>query len=243
MDDFGSFKSLGFAFLLAGCATSVPTRSVVGDTLSYHAVATAVDREKARFQAEGAALEDLANECSLIPKNTRVENENFDKGGYENKVGSTLMVPLAECMRARTTLEPNSIREVADPLLTARLKLYQDFVETGRVPFIHEMVRVDVPEEMPVAPDRDSHWDDTEFYYVLRQTLAYQKQIAVLAPKSAFATLPEVRRFDAAVEPVESLLRSMQTNNPSLRTKPLAWSDLKDTPRVPRPECLRRGSR
>lgn len=240
MDAFVSFRWLALASTLVACASRPPARSLDDDMLSYRATATAVDLEKARFKAEGAALEDLANECSLIPQTTRIETKHHDKRGYENKVEAVARVPLADCMRARPALEPQAIRNQADADLTSRLHRYQNFQETGRLPSHPGAARVEVPEEMPIAPDRDSHWDDTEYFYVLRQTLAYQKQIPVLAPAQAFSSLSEARRFTAAVEPVEALLRAMQKNNPSLRIKPLAWSELKDPVRVARPECLRK---
>lgn len=241
MDVFASFKWIGLASILAACASREPARSVVDGTLSYRATATAVDFDKARFKAEGAALEDLANECSMIPKTTKVETEHHAKSDYENKVAAVVKVPLGDCMRARPTLEPQAIRAQAEVDLTTRLNFYQDFQETGRTPRPgRDVPRVQVPEELPVAPDRDSHWDDTEYFYVLRQTLAYQKQIPVLATPQAFESLTDARRFTAAVEPVEALLRAMQKNNPSLRIKPLAWSELKDPLRVPRPDCLRK---
>lgn len=236
MDATAFFRSGLCALALSACATRPPARSVVDGTLRYRASARAVDAEQAILQAEGAALEDLANECSMIPNTTTIERRATGQTGYENKAAAIVKVPLNDCMRARPTLDPASVRALADPDLTARLKRYQDLQEMGKA----GPVSVKVPEDLPVAPDRDSHWDDTEYYYVLRQTLAYQKQIPVLAPAGAFASLTDARRFIASVEPVEALLRAMQANNPSLRTKPLAWSEMKDPLRVTRPECLRR---
>ena len=81
-----------FIFLVvAGCATEssdrpfsvpewtkAPTRTVDNGYIVYIGSGEDSAKDRASFKAEGAALQDLANECSFVPKGTRLE-DRFDK--------------------------------------------------------------------------------------------------------------------------------------------------------------------
>lgn len=215
--------------------TQAGTRSVEGNRIVYVGRATAVNKETAVAKAEGSALEDIANECSMVPKSTRVESRYSVRGTYEYDVRVKVSVEWAECDLARQTIDPGAIRYYANAPLTAQLLQYQDRNEDLKP----QVLEIQPPQELPGVPERDSHWDDTQHYYVLRQALVYLKMIAVLAPKDAYAPFSaQAKQYAGSVQPVVQQLNSMQINNPALKDKPLAWTELHDRPRILRPDAL-----
>ena len=69
-------------FALGGCATaptlpdwtSEPARVVDNGYIVYTGSGLESDPNTAQFVAEGTAIQDLANECSFVPKGARVED-------------------------------------------------------------------------------------------------------------------------------------------------------------------------
>jgi hypothetical protein len=240
------------AVFLTGCKSTAPNagdppqtpwyneapRQLEGERLVFTGNASAVDSANATFRSEGMALEDMANECSLVPRSAHVDKRYTERGTYEITVYTRVSVPAKECEDARQALNPSSIRAYAQPLLNAQLKRYQDYEEFGVIPAANPKP-VEVPGEVPSLPERDSHWDETLYYYVLRQGVMYEKQVVILTPENSFAPFsPAGKAFAAALEPALQELESMLANNPSLKQKAMAWSQLPEHPRLARPSVL-----
>jgi hypothetical protein len=80
--------------------TQHPTREVDGGYIVYIGVGEASNPERAQFKAEGQALEDLANECTMIPKGTRIEDRFVEKNDHFSKAYVKLALEFQECEQA-----------------------------------------------------------------------------------------------------------------------------------------------
>lgn len=227
---------------LAGCASTHgpadlgPGRALEGDQLVYRASSSAMNENDARLKAQGMVLEDLSNECSLLPHATRLEDVYRDANAYEITLTVEARVTMFDCTRARLAVDVASTRASASLGLTRTLKAAQD----GRQQ-LPRALALGGTEDPGAVLERDSHWDDTTYYYALRQSLAYLKQIATLAPEEALQSSRPLRgRLDAAITQTARALTSMEKSNSALRTRALTWSQLPDRPRILRPDLLER---
>src|SRR6185312_16331964 len=100
------------------------TRVVDNGYIVYVGVGHAPDPDRAQFKAEGQALEDLANECSMIPKGTRFEDRYSEKEEYETTAYVKVALEFQECDTAQRSLDPSEIRKLANVNFTEELKKY-----------------------------------------------------------------------------------------------------------------------
>src|SRR6202042_1536036 len=110
-----------------------PTRTVDNGYIVYVGAVEDISSERAQFKAEGLALEDLANECSMIPKGTRIEDRYMAKGDHDSTAYVKLALEFQECDQARHAVNPDDIRKVANVAFTDQLKKYQDLEATGEM--------------------------------------------------------------------------------------------------------------
>lgn len=224
--------------------TRQPTRVVDGVYVVYVGSAAAPSAERASFKAEGVALEDLANECSLLPKGTRVEDRYSEVGTHETVAYVKVAVEFQDCESGRAALSPEAIRAIANVPFTEQLKRYQDLSETGEMPPAGAVAAVEPPAVSEPAPVRDARVSETTHFYVVRQYVTYQKELVVLAPPTAYAPgSPESKRFVGAVSEPSRQLLVMEKANPTFKTAPQPWSHLTERPELPRPAGLRREHR
>lgn len=215
-----------------------PTRTVDNGYIVYVGSMGAATSEKAQFKAEGQALEDLANECSMIPTGTRIEDRYTETEKYGVTAFVKVGLEFQLCERAKKTLQPADIKQLASLQFTEQLKRYQDLVETGEMADQREDVEIQPPEQLQPAPDSNGMTASTHFI-VLRQYVAYQKQIVVLSPPTAYAsTSKESQNFATAVQPSTQKLAQLEEQNPTFKSNPTPWSRLQDRPKMARPESL-----
>ena len=205
------------------------TRNVDNGYIEYVGRSESVTLERTQFQAEGLALEDLANECSLVPKGTRIEDRFTDKtpNGYLAYV--KVAVEMQECDRASKSTDPLEIKKIANLPFTEQLKKYQDLMETGANPEIagnQGGVEVEPATEVSPPPER-GQMNDSVHFYVTRQYVAYQKEIVILSPPTAYQPQsPESHAFTTAVAPVQTQLQTSAASQPTLKTNPQPWSTI-----------------
>jgi hypothetical protein len=230
-------------FALAACSsapkapdwTTRPTREVDGGYIVYIGTGEASNPDRAQFKAEGQALEDLANECSLIPKGARVEDRYVQKEDHESKAFVKLALEFQECEEAKRTNDPENIQKLASVPFTEQLKRYQDLMETGDMP--DTVAQVTPPSEMAPPPTRAAGWDDRTHFFVMRQYVAYQKEVVVLAPPNYYAAnAPAAKQFTTFVQPTADQIHGIQEKAPALRTQ--AYSQIPNKPAVARPVAL-----
>lgn len=230
--------------VLAGCASKPvgpewihnPTREVDNGYIVYIGKGESSTAERSQFKAEGMALEDLANECSMIPKGTRIEDRYDEKDKYTDTAYVKVAVEFQECDAARKTLEPSEIKKIANVAFTEQLKRYQDLIETGEVPDRSEVASIEPPAEPSPMPER-SGWSESTHFYVQRQYVAYQKEIVVLSPPTAYPTGSVAsQKFVQTVQPTSEQINNIETKDPAVRKT--AWSGIADRPRSIRPAAL-----
>jgi hypothetical protein len=215
------------------------TRSVDNGYIVYIGNGVAMSNERAQFEAEGQALEDLANECSMIPKGTRLEDRYFEKTGHEYLAYVKVGVEFKDCEEMKKTVDPTEIKKLANVSFTQQLKRYQDLIETGEMVAAGENTEVELPSEISPAPPRASGMSENMHFYVVRQYVAYQKEVVVLSPSTAYAAnSPESQRFVSSVQPVTQQLQTIETKDSQLRNQPQPWSKLADRPKLQRPNVL-----
>ncbi|MBS1969728.1 MAG: hypothetical protein JSU04_05450 [Bdellovibrionales bacterium] len=241
-------KMILFLGLLGACASqpkvekpvwlTQPTRIVDNGYIVYVGSAEDGNAERAQFKAEGLALEDLANECSFIPKGARIEDRYSEKDKYFTKAYVKIGLEFAECEKAKHANDPATIREIANTSFTEQIRRYQDLSETGDMPDPAQYAALEVPPNVEPMPSSAGMSESTHFY-VVRQYVAYQKETVILSPPTMYAAnSPEAQHWSAAIQPAVTQVQTYQSKNPVLETKPEAWSHLADHPKLPRPETL-----
>jgi hypothetical protein len=239
------FVPLLFSGILLSCSSAPPaptgpdwirqpTRIVDGGYIVYIGTATASRPERAQFEAEGLALEDLANECSMIPKGARIEDRYSEKDKKDSKAWVKLALEFQECEEAKKALDPEAIKKIANVGFTQQLKKYQDLMETGEMP--QEVAEVEPPAEMTPPPARGG-WNDNTHFFVMRQYVAYQKEVVVLAPPTAYAVnSPASQSFTRGIAPTVEQIHGVEQASPALRGQ--AWSQVPARPVIARPASL-----
>lgn len=198
--------------------------------------------DDAQFKAEGLALEDLANECSMIPKGTRVEDRFTEqtKSGYTTY--TKIALELQECDEAQKTADPAEIRKIANVNFTDQLKKYQDMEETGFRGEAEDEEEITPPTEIAAAPAQGSYPPNVHFY-VTRQYVAYEKEVVVLSPPTAYQPgSVESTQFAQHVVPAQANVASMEMREPTLKTNPTPWSQLPNRPKIERPATLQKAA-
>ncbi len=245
-----------FQFILWSCAQAPvvsevpswihqPARSVDSGYLVYVAKASSGSVDRAQFKAEGLALEDLANECSIIPKGTRIEDrysEEIEKGIFYSyiKIGLEFQI----CESAKKSLQPKDIQELASQAFTEQLRKYQELIETGELPNVANLAEVTPPEQFAPPPERAATDDESSYVLATRQYVAYQKQIVVLSGPNAFAPNSlENQKFITAVSPSIQVISSSELKNPIFHTGSIVWSNFPNHSRIIRPPNLNGVSR
>lgn len=139
------------------------------DGLVYVGMGEDRNQQDARTKAEAIALQDLANDCSLIPQRTRVQEEHYDETvGILYRSFAKVTVALQDCQDAKAAQNLAQILNVAHPVLTAQLSLYQK--------------TYDAPEPAEAAPLLGSSVvSDSTHLFIVRQQLALTKQVIILS--------------------------------------------------------------
>ena len=245
----GALFVVGLLGLQVGCSSepllppspgwvSQPTRTVDNGYIVYVGESEASTQSRAQLQAEGVALEDLANECSMVPKGTRVEDRYHVRGKTGSHVFVKIAVEFQECNEASKSVDPLLIRQIANIQFTEQLKKYQDLEETGDMPDSAAVASITTPSDVPAAPSQGG-MSASIHYYAVRQYVAYQKEVVILSPPTAYQPASvESAHFVTQVQPAVTQVASYQTQDPALKSNPQAWSKLPDRPHMERPAAL-----
>lgn len=243
------FYTLVLCLLFTACASEPkkegpdwirqPTRTVDNGYIVYVGTGDSRDTERAQFKAEGMALEDLANECSFIPKGARLEDRYIVKGKNENTAYVKVAVEFQECTEAQKTLEPSDIKKLANTSFTEQLRRFQDLEETGELPDKSEYAVLDMPTEVQPPPQTQPGMSESVHFAVMRQYVAYQKQIVILSPATVYPPNSTAsHNFVTDLQPTVGQIQQTAAVNPTLVKNPQPWSKIYDRPKVARPAVL-----
>ncbi|MBC7371926.1 MAG: hypothetical protein H7326_10195 [Bdellovibrionaceae bacterium] len=236
-------------FLIVGCSSqpksnrpswlTEPTRTVDNGYIVYVGTAEDLNPDTAQFKAEGLALEDLANECSFVPKGARIEDRFRETEKSMTKSYVKLGLEFTACEKAKNATTPEQIKEFANNSFTEQIRRFQDLTETGSIPESSQYAEMDVPKDFSPAPAKATGMTDTVHFYAVRQYVAYQKEVVILAPPAAYAAnSPESQRFVAAVQPATTQIATYQSQNPELLKAPAPWSKVPHPVPMSRPAAL-----
>jgi hypothetical protein len=169
--------------------TRQPVRTQTDSTITY--IGTGEDRtpENALFKSDAIALQDLENECSLIPKTTSVQTDHFqEQVGIIYRSFSLVTVPVADCENAKNPLTLEQLHEQANPQLTAGVASYQK--------------SYDAPEKEEIAPLTETQISagiaDASRLFIIRQQVALGQQGLILSNPSA-SSLENIKKAKASI--------------------------------------------
>jgi hypothetical protein len=222
---------------LMSCSTSpkAPTqpewthqaaRTVDGGYIVYVETAEDGNPDKAKFKAEAAALEDLANECTFIPKETRIEDRFQTKTEHMNQSFVKVGLELQVCVQASKAVDPEEIRKLANVPMTEEVKRYQDLLgkpdldgEDG------EEVADGAELEPPLNPGATGGSASPVRFYVMRERIWYAKQDVILAPPATYA--PGSVAHTAYIQKVNAATTSVanyEANHAEIKNTPHPYS-------------------
>jgi len=242
---FAETRAAIFPTLLAifgGCAsvprlpawTQEPARLVDNGYIVYLGEAQEFNPNQAQFAAEGMAIQDLANECSFVPKRARVENHFVADANGSFEGYATVAINYDACVQAQNAVDPAQIKALASAPFMEELKRYQDFIGTSP-----QLAGIGGSAQSP-APPPPAVTDDVNFFFA-RQYVAYQKQIVILSPTYVYAPgSVAAKTYITRVTAVAKPMRAYYVQHPRLRTAPVTWSTIEPRVRQRYPRAFQR---
>jgi hypothetical protein len=197
--------------------------------------------ERARFKAEAAAIEDLANECSFVPKGARTEDRYDQKIGTLHRAYAKVGISFQDCEEAKSSNDPESIRKLASVQYTEELKRYQNMVD-------HPQDESDESEDSETAVAQNGTTTNnsgvnvaiydrypppaviygTGQFYVVRQQVVYVKQDVILSPPAAYPPqAPQTVAITQHLNTVSSQVHNYEVAHPQLRNSTQSYSTYK----------------
>ena len=246
-------------FLLSDCSSSPPTASKPADPDWISGPARTIDNgyivfigtsedtntERSKLKAEGLALEDLANECSLIPKGTVMEDRYSKHEGRLINSWVKVAVEFQVCDHAKNASTPEDIRQIANATFTEQLKRYQDFMASGELTAQTGKGEVPPPDEWMTEANSSSQavasysGPPQTQYFAYRQNLAYQKEVVVLSGPTYFVQgSPEYVYVTKNIQVQNQNITQVVASNPTLSKSTASWSHIPNRPLVPPPPSL-----
>lgn len=218
----------------------LPTRTVDNGYIVYVEAAEDVGSDRAKFKSESAALADLANECTLIPKGVRIEDRYQTREAGQIKFYAKVAVEFQLCEEAKRAVTPEAVRQLANVPMTEQVKRYQDSI--GQT---DQMLVADNGDQ-PVAPFAGGgesggsggggsggggtvvvyRTPNTDVqYFAYREQIFVAKRDVVLAPPTAYQPgSPEATTFNTHVTQQTTVVTQYQQTHPDLRNSRTAWS-------------------
>ena len=189
-----------------------PARSIENQDLIF--VNSAVDpaRSRAEFNAVSKALEDLANECSFIPKGTHLE----DRADTQNPDGFVVSVKLVIadklCEQAKKDLIPEIIKRNANRGYAEQLQKYQLENRSG------------FNDKRLSRREANLIHDDIEFFE-MRQKIALLKTDIILPSKNHDEVgLKHSQEVLQILSEEFAATHNYEVANPTLKSSSLTWS-------------------
>jgi len=218
-----------------------PARTVDSGYIVYVAHAEDFTEEKALFKAESIALQDVANECSFVPKGTRIEDRYSEQLKNVHKVSVKVGLSYEDCEKAQNTNDPSAIKKLANAQMTDQLKHYQDLYEyqpPTSSQFAENQATDPNAGKGGLSSPSTSVQSPVQFF-VARQMVVYQKEQVILAPPTAYPPgSVQSNQFARSANQSQQQLQGYQQNNPQTRTWNNTWSNFEGRPISQHPEFL-----
>ena len=239
-----------------GCSSSPPendasnvpawakqaSRTVDAGYIVYVGVGEDHAPERASFKAEAAAVEDLANECSFVPKGARTEDRYDQKIGTLHRAFAKVAINFQDCEEAKSSTTPEAIRKLASVQYTEELKRYQDLVDHPEDP--NEEEETEVVQNGTTTNNSGVNGavynryppvyvvgSPTQFY-VVRQQVVYMKQDVILSPPAAYPPqAPQTLALTQHITAASTQVHNYAVANPQIAKSPQSYSNYKQQAR------------
>lgn len=198
-----------------------PARTVDNGYIVYIGTGDDSASDRAAFKAEAQAMQDLANECSFVPKGARLEDRFQKTEGNLKEAYAKVGVEFQLCEQAKKTLNPDEVRKLANAEMAAEIKRYQEGLGQQD---LKEIAENEAGEEVPMgaAPpplNNDFH------YFVVREQIANEKEYVILSPPAAYAPgAPATAQYMTAVQAPTQQVAAYQVAHPEAVKSPQTWS-------------------
>ncbi len=213
-----------------------PTRIVDNGYVVYIGTGEEISDNQAQLAAEGLAIQDLANECSFIPKGTRVEDRYSEKQKNTYKAYAKIAIEVSVCDEAAKLTDPNDIKNMANQPFTEELKKYEDSLQDNR----DEVVDAEIPAE---GSPEGGGISSSNHYFMARQYVVYQNQAVILAPAGYYAAgSPAYVTYTTNVRPVIMHVQTYAAQNPQIKASPATWSTVARQVRSEHPQSFRQAN-
>ena len=228
-----SLFATSLVLLLSACASNPvpptgpewlqnPPRALEAGKITFISMGEDRFGHRARELAEGAALADIVNECSLVPRGTQASmiHEMPEPQGSPHRVLAKTSVDEKLCGEAKRSASPENIRTLADKALTEKLQKYRDLIGESNEP---------VQKLAELAPIKNENE-----LRLLRQRIGIQKQALILAePGSPF----EGKRFLGFLQSQINQVAAFEKAHPEELHSSKSWSSTqkKDAVALPDP--------
>ena len=214
-------------------------KSIENKNLVIVSTATASTQKLAKFSAESSALEDLANECSFVPRGTYVQDElTNQKAKDQFAVIVKVVVELQNCEKAKQALQLSDIAAQAnlgytEQILKNQLQLdLRDQSSEKLKPMIRTMIPPMIPREKVerILSSDDSNLirDDADFF-MMRQQIAFLKQSILLSSKDMYpkSLVLSDRMTRVLTQKIEAT-QNYELKNATLKASSVTWSFAKE---------------
>lgn len=185
--------------------SSSPSRFLEGSNIIYIGIGEDRGAAQARIKAEAFALQNLANDCSLIPRTTIISPHLAeDRVGVLYRSFAKISVNESECLKGRRQSLDSEVRAFSEPVLTLQLDQYQktyDAPEAAELDSLTEEISVSGKSQL----------------FVVRQQTTLAKQQIVLDTKGLQDSRPLQNAADAVAK--------FETANSNIWKSPKAFSD------------------
>jgi hypothetical protein len=186
--------------------TLQPARSMSADQSMITYVGIGEDRlqSNARFKSEAIALQDLANDCSFVPKSTVIEDHFEEPMGIIFHAFAKVSINVKDCLEAKMMEDPTQIRNFSNPQFTAEILSYQSTYDAPE------------PEELRTLKPSAPPISDSSQLFVARQQWALANQKAILMPAVSFP--------QNEISQVRHSVLAFEKNNPEVWTSTQTFS-------------------
>ena len=189
-----------------------PVRSIDGKDLVFVNSASDPVQARAEFIAVAKALEDLANECSYIPKGSHLEDRADTKRPEGFSVAVKLVIEDQLCEQAKKELLPENIKRTSNRGYTEQLQKYQ-------------LERNLALSEEPASRRENNVIHDDNDFFEMRQHIALLKTEMILAGKDLDQLgLKHQQEILQTLSEEFAAAHTYEVANPTLKSSSLTWS-------------------
>lgn len=196
----------------------------------------------AKFKSEAKGLEDLANECSFVPKGTHIEDEVTQKSYDQFIVFSKIVIEEKFCETGKRLLQLAEIEQMAnlgytEQILKNQLQSEKPVVQppvSSKLPKLTSATKV--PPMSPrqkierlLSSDEASVIHDDGDFFMTRQQIAFLKQAILLSAKGLYPkNLVLSDKMTSVLSQKILATRNYEAQNTALSSSSVTWSFAKE---------------